>query len=188
MTTFREYRAVLAAGGKPVHAVPALPSEDEAIQGQRAGFVSRATAAIIDVVLVFVVVLGTAAAYWMLTFIIQPTTSQGEAFSHARVPPVWLLIAYGYALNVAYWTIGWATGGRTIGNLILGVRVVNFRGKRVHWAGAFVRALFCTLFVPGLLWVIISGTNRSVQDVVLRTSVIHDWVVEVPGLTRKEHL
>ena len=187
MTTFREYRSRIAAGSEPVHDQPALPSYAVPIQGERAGVVTRASAAIIDVVLVFLVVLGTVVAVWMLSFIVQPATSQADAFAGDRVPRVGALIAYGYVLNVVYWTVGWATGGRTVGNLILGVRVVNFRGERVRWAGAFVRALFCTLFVPGLLWVIVSGTNRSVQDVVLRTSVIHDWVVGVPGLTRKEH-
>ena len=94
-------------------------------------------------------------------------------------------ILYGYALNVAYWTIGWATGGRTIGNLVMGLRVVNHKGERLRWAGAFLRALFCTIFIPGLFWVIVSGANRSVQDVVLRTSVIYDWVIGIPGLSSK---
>jgi hypothetical protein len=37
-----------------------------------------------------------------------------------------------------------------------------------------VRALLCVLFPVGLLWVLLSGENRSVQDVVLRTSVVYD--------------
>lgn len=186
MTTFREYRASLAAGASAIHPVPVLPSDAVAIQGQRAGFVSRAVAAGIDVVLVFLAVLGTVAAFWMLSFIVDPVTgSETLMDANDRLPDVAWMILWGYALNVAYWTVGWATGGRTVGNVVMGLRVVNFRGRRVRWPGAFVRALFCTLFVPGLLWVIVSGTNRSVQDVVLRTSVIHDWVVGIPGLTGK---
>lgn len=186
MTTFREYRAALAAGIPPLHEAPVLPSDAVPIQGQRAGFVSRAVAAGIDVCLVFLVVLGTVAAFWMLSFIVDPVTGPTAASQASdRLPDVGWMIVWGYVLNVTYWTVGWALGGRTVGNLIMGLRVVNFRGERVRWFGAFVRAVFCTLFVPGLLWVIVSGTNRSVQDVVLRTSVIHDWVVGVPGLSRK---
>jgi hypothetical protein len=42
---------------------------------------------------------------------------------------------------------------------------------------ALVRAAFCVIFPIGLLWVLFSGQNRSLQDLVLRTSVIYDWDV-----------
>ena len=64
----------------------------------------------------------------------------------------------------------------------MGLRVVNFRGEHQRWGGAAVRSLFCTTFPIGLLWVIVSGANRSVQDVVLRTSVIYDWPSGMPTL------
>jgi len=186
MTTFREYREALKEGAVPARDLPTLPSDAIAFQGERAGFVTRALAAGIDVVLVFLTVLGTVAVVWMLSFIIDPMTPNTPLTSSTdRLPPTWLMMVYGYVLNVLYWTVGWATGGRTIGNLIMGVRVVNFRGERVHWIGALVRALFCTVFPFGLLWVIVSGANRSVQDVVLRTSVIYDWVIGIPGLSSR---
>ncbi len=94
------------------------------------------------------------------------------------------MVLYGYGLNWAYWTIGWATSGRTIGNLIMGLRVVNFQGRHPRWIGAALRSAFCTVFPFGLLWVIPSGANRSVQDVVLRTSVIYDWVISIPGFRK----
>jgi hypothetical protein len=34
--------------------------------------------------------------------------------------------------------------------------------------------VLCTLFPIGLVWVLVSGENRSVQDVLLRTSVVYD--------------
>jgi hypothetical protein len=43
------------------------------------------------------------------------------------------------------------------------------------WAGAALRSAFCVLFPIGLFWVAVSGANRSVQDVVLRSSVVYDW-------------
>ena len=47
---------------------------------------------------------------------------------------------------------------------------------------AFLRAAFVIALPVGLFWVLVSGANRSVQDVVLRTSVIYDWVVGTPTL------
>jgi uncharacterized RDD family membrane protein YckC len=186
MTTFREYRAAMAGGQAPDVTVADLPSDAIPYQGERAGFVSRAIAASIDVGIIVLVVLGTAAVWWLVSVIIDPLNpTTPTASSDERLPPLGFFIIYGYALNVLYWTIGWAAGGRTIGNLIMGLRVVNFRGERVKWFGAFLRALFCTMFIPGLFWVIVSGANRSVQDVVLRTSVIYDWVIGIPGLNRK---
>lgn len=186
MTTFREYREAMSGGQAPEMQVPELPSDAIPFQGERAGFVSRAIAASIDVAIIILVVAGTALVWWVVSVILDPlnpttpTTPAGE-----RLPAFGWFVIYGYALNVLYWTIGWATGGRTVGNLIMGLRVVNHRGERIRWAGAFLRALFCTIFIPGLFWVIISGANRSVQDVVLRTSVIYDWVIGIPGLSSK---
>ena len=186
MTTFRQYREAMAAGAEPALELPKLPSDAVAFQGDRAGFVSRALGASIDVAIIFVVVLGSVAVWWGASFLVEPINSSDPlAGTGDRVPDLAFWVVYGYVLNVLYWTIGWATGGRTVGNLIMGLRVVNHRGERMRWAGAFVRALFCTLFIPGLFWVIVSGANRSVQDVVLRTSVIYDWVIGIPGLSRK---
>ena len=52
---------------------------------------------------------------------------------------------------------------------------MSFRGRKLRVVGAFVRAVFCTAFPIGLLWCAVSPANRSVQDVVLRTSVVYDW-------------
>ena len=185
MTTFRQYREAMAAGTEPALELPKLPSDAIAFQGERAGFVSRAVAASIDVGIIVLVVFGTMAVLWLLSFIFDPTTEAGITGGEGRVPPALWLVLYGYVLNVLYWTVFWATSGRTIGNLIMGLRVVNFRGERPRWIGAFLRALFCTIFPVGLFWAIVSGANRSVQDVVLRTSVIYDWVIGIPGLSRK---
>ena len=42
---------------------------------------------------------------------------------------------------------------------------------------ALLRAVFNVVFPLGLAWVVVSRQNRSIQDVVLRTSVIYDWDV-----------
>lgn len=186
MTSFREYRAAVASGVTPDRSMPAVPSDAIAYQGERAGFVSRAFAAGLDVALIFLAVLGTIAVVWMLSFVIDPTAPGSRASStEGRIPGLVPIIVYGYALNWAYWTVCWATTGRTVGNLVMGLRVVGRKGLHPRWAGAALRSAFCTTFPIGLAWVIVSHRNRSLQDVVLRTSVIYDWVVGIPGFTRK---
>ena len=58
----------------------------------------------------------------------------------------------------------------------MGLRVVNHRGDRLPWLTSFLRAGFCTVFPLGLAWVLVSRSNRSLQDTVLRTSCIYDWL------------
>jgi uncharacterized RDD family membrane protein YckC len=186
MTSFREYRAAMDAGAVPQHEVPSLPKEAIDFQGERAGFVSRLIAVCVDVLLIFLIVLGTIAVLWMLSYIVDPTSS-GSLISGSedRVPKTLVMVAYGYFLNWVYWTVCWATSGRTLGNLLMGLRVVNYRGTHQRWGGALLRSTFCMVFPFGLLWVIFSRANRSLQDTVLRTSVIYDWVVRIPGFGPK---
>ena len=184
MTSFREYRNRPEGATPGGEVVSVLPKGAAEFQGERAGFVSRTLAATIDVVLIFAVVLGTVAALWMLSFIIDPgdSSSAVPVDTAGRVPPIAWFIAYGYWLNWLYWTVCWALSGRTLGNLVMGLRVVNRQGEHLRWGGAALRSLFCTTFPFGLFWVIVSGANRSVQDVVLRTSVIYDWSMALPPL------
>ena len=79
------------------------------------------------------------------------------------------------AKSVVYLTAGWATTGRTYGSALLGLRVLARDGQHLHWAGASIRAVFCTFFPLGLAWVVLSRKRRSVQDVVLGTRVVYDW-------------
>jgi len=53
--------------------------------------------------------------------------------------------------------------------------VVNFREQRMKPIGAFLRAIFCVFFPIGLFWSAVNRRNRSLADVLPRTSVIYDW-------------
>jgi hypothetical protein len=64
---------------------------------------------------------------------------------------------------------------------------VGWRGERLRFAGALVRALLCALVPVGLLWVAVSRENRSAQDVLLRTSVVYDWQPRGAGPGDHEH-
>jgi uncharacterized RDD family membrane protein YckC len=83
-------------------------------------------------------------------------------------------------LAVGYLTLGWSTSGRTVGALVMGLRVLNRSGDSMRPVSALLRALFCVAFPLGLLWILVSAGNRSLQDLVLRTSVVYDWHRRIP--------
>lgn len=89
--------------------------------------------------------------------------------------------ALGWGLLILYLTIAWTTTGRTIGKQLMGLRVVSRHGERLHFGVALVRALICAAFPLGLFWCAVSRENRSVADLVLRTSVVYDWGHRAPS-------
>lgn len=149
--------------------VAAVPREARSFQGQRAGIVTRTVANIVDFSLVVGAIAGGYAAWSAITFLINPTK-----FAFPAPSFLLLLVCYGLLL-FAYLAVAWATTGRTYGDHLLGLRVVNYRGEPMRWAGSVVRSAFCVVLPIGLYWAVLSPKNRSIQDAVLRTSVIYDW-------------
>ncbi|WP_406830795.1 RDD family protein [Pedococcus sp. KACC 23699] len=130
---------------------------------------SRMAAGMIDGV---VVVLILAIGYVVLAaskFLLHP-----RGFTFPAVAPLFSLAA-SFVVLVVYQTLAWWLTGRTYGDLVMGLRVVSSRGRRLPLWSAFVRSVFIAWFPIGIMWVAVSRENRSVQDVVLRTSVIYDW-------------
>jgi hypothetical protein len=159
----------------PWHAEPAavdrraLTRPD--IQGRRAGFVTRCIAGVVDAAIVVGVLVGIYVAVAVVKFLWSPRTFR---FPDATIT---LAVIVGAGVAFVYLTVAWRISGRTWGDELLGLRVVNFRRTRMTWPGAVVRAALCVCFPVGLGWVVVSAHNRSVQDVLLRTSVIYDWPV-----------
>lgn len=155
-----------------------IPQEARPYQGQRAGIVSRVLANVVDVVIVVLVVIGLYFGWAGVRLLVQ-----GARF-HFPTPGFALAFVTGAIVAVAYFTIAWSTSGRTYGDHVLGLRVVNARGHRLGLLGAFVRAVLCVVFPVLLFWAAFSKRNRSVQDVVLRTSVVYDWRPRPNGRAR----
>jgi uncharacterized RDD family membrane protein YckC len=154
-----------------------LPRQARPFQGHRAGIVTRVLANVLDVG-VTLVVLGLLYLGWAaVLFVVSPAS-----FSFPDVSFLLVLAAGALVMWVSF-TVSWATTGRTTGARIMGVRVVNYRGERMRWGGAALRAAFCLGFLPGLFWAVVSSENRSLQDTVLRTSVIYDWTSRSPAPT-----
>ena len=137
-------------------------------QGTRAGLVTRSIANIADLVVVTLLVAAGYTAVAATQFLLSPTT-----FSFPAPSPETLLIL-GLWLLAVYFAVTWAVVGGTYGDRLLGLRVTDGRGARLGWGRCAVRAVLCTIFPIGLVWVLVSQENLSVQDVLLRTSVVYD--------------
>jgi uncharacterized RDD family membrane protein YckC len=124
---------------------------------------------VIDGIVLSLVLVAGYAAYAALLFLVDPLS-----FSFPDVSLVFSM-ATAFVVMVVYLTVSWRLSGRSYGCLVMGLRVVSYRGGRMTLVGALVRALLCAIFPIGLVWVAVSRENRSLQDVVLRTSVNYDW-------------
>jgi uncharacterized RDD family membrane protein YckC len=146
-----------------------LPPAAYEVQGRRAGVVTRTIVMVVDAAVVAATVGVVYLAWAVLRFMRRPVR-----FSWPTVTYGWLIVI-ALVVCVLYLTVTWSTTGRSVGKRLLGLRVVARDGERLHLIRAFLRALTCTLFPLLLYWAAISSQNRSVQDLVLRTSVVYDW-------------
>jgi hypothetical protein len=149
--------------------VSTVPLRARPFQGRRAGLVSRVLAMVVDAAVVVAVLTGGYVAVAAVLFLWR-----SRAFTFPA-PPFLLMLAIGAVVAVLYLTAAWATAGRSYGDHLLGLRVVGPWG-RLRVGGAMLRAVLCVIFPIGLFWVAVSRENRSLQDVVLRTSVVYDWL------------
>lgn len=140
--------------------------------------VSRFVAATVDLGVVLLTLIGGYLSVSTVLFLIAP-----RRFSFPEIDPG-VTSAVVWTLLVLYLALAWATTGRTVGGRMMGLRVVNHSGERMRFLGALLRSFVCALFPIGLFWCAVSRTNRSVADVLLRTSVIYDWRA---GTVSREH-
>ncbi|MDD2857389.1 MAG: RDD family protein [Candidatus Nanopelagicales bacterium] len=148
---------------------PHVPDAAREFQGLRAGIVSRVIANAVDVAVVVLIAFSGYIGLAAGAFLLDP-----QGFTFPPLHPNRMVLVCGALLFLYFWA-SWAMTGRTVGNRLMGLRVVSFRGRLMRWSGAFLRALFCVALPIGLFWAVVSRQNRSIQDVVLRSSVIYDW-------------
>jgi len=157
---------------QPLH-FNAIPVKARSIQGLPAGFTSRFITVLIDLTMISVLVVGPSGIWLGLRYVLSPF------YDIPQLVGVSLLLV-GYFFMWLYWTWSWATSGKSLGNVLMGLRVETNSGDLPSASKAALRALFSVAFPIGLAWAIISRSNKSVQDVVLRTHVIYDWKPLIP--------
>jgi uncharacterized RDD family membrane protein YckC len=151
--------------------VDPIPQEARVFQGRRAGLVTRAAAACIDVGVVVIALVVAYLGFVVVVFLVPPGGFE------MPVPPLWLDLVAGTVVMTLYLAVSWHRGGRTYGCHVMGLRVVDRRGGDPSLVMALLRAAFNVAFPLGLAWVVLGRQNRSIQDVALGTSVIYDWDV-----------
>jgi uncharacterized RDD family membrane protein YckC len=147
----------------------AIPREARPYQGTTAGLLTRLIAGGIDAVCVVAMLVVTYLGINGARFVANPVGF------HFRGATLILSVVAGLVVLVVYLTLAWSITGRTYGDHVMGLRVLGRRGRRVRFLAAFLRALLCTVFPVGLLWCAVSASRRSVQDLVVRTTVVYDW-------------
>ena len=147
-----------------------VPAEARPYQGTTAGIVTRVAANIIDGLVVAVALLGAYAGYLGLRFVLDPRGFQTPDHS------LLLFIVAFEGGMVVYLTFGWWNGGRSPGKRLMGLQVTSRGGASLGLVRAFVRALACVVFSVGLFWCVVDPRRRSLQDIALRTTVVHNWL------------
>ena len=137
-------------------------------QGTRAGIISRAVADGVDLAMVMLLGLLVVVAVSVIKGLFTREVELVTLPQPAR-------IALTIGLFVAYLGFGWGFGGRTVGKTLLGLRVVGDDGADISAGRGVLRAVLYLLVLPGFLWAAVSRRNASLQDLVVRTSVVHDW-------------
>jgi uncharacterized RDD family membrane protein YckC len=132
-----------------------------------AGLVSRLAALVIDITVVCLAV----AAVRLL-----PPLAWDQIFQ--RPAPTWLTgscAAAAALLPWLYFTASWWLATQTVGDLVVGIRVLRPDGGKLSLPHAAIRAVVGLLLAPlwmiGLLLVLFDGRRRALHDQLLRTVV-----------------
>jgi uncharacterized RDD family membrane protein YckC len=173
--------------------------------GLKAGFVSRAVASLIDILIIlalagitYLLIRGTTALMRIdisecrqFVPIVDVRSLLANFCSLSRI----LMVITVLSIAPLYLTALWLFAGRTIGMGIVGLRVVRTNGKRLRLATALIRLVGFTLSLltlgVGFLWAIIDDDRQALHDKLARTYVIY-WTGNVlyphppPPLPAKE--
>jgi uncharacterized RDD family membrane protein YckC len=158
------------------------------LQGQYAGFLSRAAALIIDMLFIFISII---VVTWFVTTLLNQFLGLDVSACPANTGTRTTLIVYlcegsriflwgfGLLFGPVYFIALWTLTGQTIGKYIMGVRIVRLNGRHVNLLTAIIRYIgyFVSLipFGLGFLRVLISDRRRGWHDMMAGTCVIYAW-------------
>ncbi len=159
------------------------------LEGQYAGFLSRAIGLILDYVIIVAVVIGVGLFVILLfnVFRIDLTTC---SVSQSNIPfgtqacltGRWFLGFFAVVFGPLYFLFLWTLAGQTIGQRVMGLRVLRLNGRHLgfwlslaRWIG--YQICIFTLGI-GFLWVLIDNRRMGWHDKLARTCVIYAWPAE----------
>lgn len=136
------------------------------------GFGPRFTATVIDGVLLgaLSLVLGAMVGtlFIVLEFYVPSETLPVDA----------LIILSGLLLSVIYYTSAWVRSGQTLGERVIGVRVVGSHGLTLTWGEALVRyvgyLVSAVALSLGFLWVAFDWKRQGWHDKLAKTYLVDE--------------
>jgi uncharacterized RDD family membrane protein YckC len=168
-----------------LHGRPALmviPQAGETLAGHYAGFASRSVAFLIDVTLLMIALsLGT--TFINSLFGLLNVEALLGRFMPSDVNTGALAAAIGGLLGTllvfVYGVLGWSINGQTVGDILLGVRVVRADGNRISLGRAITRMVGAylagfVLFI-GFFWALFDRRRQGWHDKLAGTAVVYDW-------------
>lgn len=158
------------------------------LRGHYAGFVTRSIAFVIDLVLVvltqvtFLLIVRLVLDFFGLNALAQAIFEPTEATDNSLLVVLlrWGLALFGGSLLFNVYVIAfWLLADRTIGQAILGLRVVRTDGQSLKLGSAIRRVIgyyisFFALFV-GFLWILLDDRRQGWHDKLADTVVVYDW-------------
>ena len=154
--------------------------------GQYAGFLSRAVGLILDYVIIAAIVAGSVILINLLlsAFSIDLAacaagTAVDSVTTGVCVGGRVFLTLFAIIFSPLYYVFFWSLTGQTIGQRVMGLRVVRLDGRRLGFWLSLVRWIGCQVCILtlgiGFLWVL--GDNRRMgwHDKLARTCVLYAW-------------
>lgn len=151
------------------------------LEHAHAGFISRAIAFVLDLVVMSVAVLLTIAllqsflGFFTLYGLIGQRVVQSDPFRAAAIVVIALIgagIAIGYPVGC------WVLLGQTPGKLLMGVRIARINGQPLTIRRALLRYLgYWLSAIPlglGFLWVLVDDQRQCWHDKLAGTCVVYD--------------
>jgi uncharacterized RDD family membrane protein YckC len=141
-------------------------------QGHYAGSASRLAAYLTDLIVSSVIF---ELALTGISFVASILTGHGISYHRGSIFVIIIYVLWQFV----YFGGQWAADGSTLGNSLLGVRVVRADGRRLDpWRG-WVRSLtfplgFLTVGL-GFLGILVQREHRAVYDLIAGTAVVYAW-------------
>jgi uncharacterized RDD family membrane protein YckC len=146
-----------------------------------AGFISRAIAFVLDIVVMSVAVLAAVAllqallGFFTLYGLIGERVVQSSPFRDIVVVVTALI---GVGVTIGYPVVFWVLLGQTPGKLLMGVRIARTNGQRLTIGRALLRYLgYWLSAIPlglGFFWVLVDDQRQGWHDKLADTYVIYD--------------
>ncbi|MFN8472293.1 MAG: RDD family protein [Anaerolineae bacterium] len=163
--------------------------DDQNMQGQYAGFITRMVGVVIDLVLLYLTIIMVAwftqGALSMVGIDVSncPASNIANPFVLLKMLTCygahWFLVGLAAFGPLVYFVGFWTLGGQTIGDYIVGVKIVRSDGGDVGFVRAVIRwlgFLLCLLtFGIGFLWIIIDDKREGWHDKIAHTCVVYAW-------------